>query len=525
MEIDPETLEIEQTWSSLIDPEIPIEPGAQAIHGISSAMLECEPTIEEFVQVILGGRIEEPCTLIGHNCLTGDHEILTEAGWARLDEVRGDLVEAAVWDPKTSEVTFSSSEVLRFPYDGPMLAWDTSRHCGVYTPDHRVYAKIAARLPGPWEVLTAKEAAGKSPNSLYIPCAGHYDPDHPLMLDAAQARVLEMVRADGHIGRVSGAPRFRFKKARKVARCLALLDAVGTRYKLRLDRRGVTSISTYQDALMDYVTALLGRGREKALGRWVLSMSYSARDAMLDEAAFWDGREGARKEGNGLVTVASAKASDAEWLATAAVVTGRFASVTLDLPNVRGFSRSDSVISRVSYRRKLHVKTLEAPAEVAYSGQVYCLRTSTGAFMVRRKGKVWVTGNCSFDKPFFEPVMNVVKTYCTLGLSRRMFPTGPENHKLGTMKDYLKLEGGEAHRALGDVHTVHQMLRLLIPQTGRSLLDLLQVPAHTIYTMPWGEHAGKQLSDIPVSYRTWLLSVNIDEDLRRSLMQLRSAGI
>lgn len=133
--------------------------------------------------------------------------------------------------------------------------------------------------------------------------------------------------------------------------------------------------------------------------------------------------------------------------------------------------------------------------------------------------------NVQFDKPFFEPVMNVVKTYCTLGLSRRMFPTGPENHKLGTMKEYLKLEGGEAHRALGDVLTVHQMLKLLVPQTGRSLLDLLQVPAHTIYTMPWGEHAGKQLSDIPVGYRTWLLSVNIDEDLRRSLMQLRSAGI
>ena len=132
--------------------------------------------------------------------------------------------------------------------------------------------------------------------------------------------------------------------------------------------------------------------------------------------------------------------------------------------------------------------------------------------------------NVQFDKPFFAPVMNVQRTYCTLALARRLLPM-VDNHRLGTLKEHLNLTGGEAHRALGDVYTVHQMLQKFLPETGKTLLDHLQIPGHTIYTMPFGEHKGKALMDLPVQYRTWLLSIKIDDDLRQSLMQLRAAGI
>lgn len=133
--------------------------------------------------------------------------------------------------------------------------------------------------------------------------------------------------------------------------------------------------------------------------------------------------------------------------------------------------------------------------------------------------------NVQFDKPFFGPIMNVQQTFCSLRLCRQLFPTQTDNHRLGTMRDFLEIDGGEAHRAMGDVLTVHQMLRKVLPLTGKTLVEHLLVPARTVYTMPWGEHKGKQLMDIPVHYRTWLLSANIDDDLRRSLMQLRAAGL
>ena len=40
---------VSQSVTSLIDPQIPIEPGAQKVHGISSEMLVGKPTLEEFL--------------------------------------------------------------------------------------------------------------------------------------------------------------------------------------------------------------------------------------------------------------------------------------------------------------------------------------------------------------------------------------------------------------------------------------------------------------------------------------------
>lgn len=52
-EICPDTLETLGECQSLIDPgkEFPIEPGAQAVHGISDAMVADAPTLDEFLTV------------------------------------------------------------------------------------------------------------------------------------------------------------------------------------------------------------------------------------------------------------------------------------------------------------------------------------------------------------------------------------------------------------------------------------------------------------------------------------------
>jgi DNA polymerase III subunit epsilon len=135
-----------------------------------------------------------------------------------------------------------------------------------------------------------------------------------------------------------------------------------------------------------------------------------------------------------------------------------------------------------------------------------------------------IAHNVKFDRRFFEPIFQIEKTFCSLAFARQCFPEMP-NHKLGTVKEYFKLEGGEAHRALGDVKTVHQFLKMALPMTGRSLHAHLNTPATTVFVMPFGLHKGKPLHAIPVEYRTWLLSSDIADDLRQSLMKLREAGI
>lgn len=129
-----------------------------------------------------------------------------------------------------------------------------------------------------------------------------------------------------------------------------------------------------------------------------------------------------------------------------------------------------------------------------------------------------------FDRPFFEPLFEITNTFCTLGYARKHFPRMP-NHKLGTVKEFFGLAGGTAHRALGDVHTVHQFLCKVIPESGRPLSVHCGVQRQVIFDMPYGKHKGEALFRLPPEYRTWLLSSDIDPDLRFSLMQLRTAGI
>ena len=57
-----------QSVTSLIDPEIPIEPGAQKVHGISKEMLAGKPTLEQFLQDSHAGKFaDEHVLVVAHN--------------------------------------------------------------------------------------------------------------------------------------------------------------------------------------------------------------------------------------------------------------------------------------------------------------------------------------------------------------------------------------------------------------------------------------------------------------------------
>ena len=138
---------------------------------------------------------------------------------------------------------------------------------------------------------------------------------------------------------------------------------------------------------------------------------------------------------------------------------------------------------------------------------------------------VLIAHNVKFDKRFFEPVFNISSTFCTLALIRSTHPHLP-NHKLGTVKEQLGLDGGAAHRAMGDVMTVHSLLKTVLPASGRTLAQHCATPRRTVYVMPWGKkYKGVPLVDIPRDYRTWLLSLDIDQDLRHSLMEIRKTEL
>lgn len=124
--------------------------------------------------------------------------------------------------------------------------------------------------------------------------------------------------------------------------------------------------------------------------------------------------------------------------------------------------------------------------------------------------------NTSFDIKFLSPYYdNLAGSLCTLALARQYVKDSP-NHKLGTLADHLGLKKGVAHSALGDVHTTHELLKWLVHKSGRTLLEHVAAARKpkVIHSMPYGKHKGTRVMDLPTGYLVWLLSVEIDPDLR-----------
>jgi DNA polymerase III epsilon subunit-like protein len=130
--------------------------------------------------------------------------------------------------------------------------------------------------------------------------------------------------------------------------------------------------------------------------------------------------------------------------------------------------------------------------------------------------------NCQFDYRMITPVIEVDTQICTLNLARTFLKT-VTNHKLETLQKELELSVQDSHSALGDVKTCRELLLHLMKNFDVSLDNLLArqgIPT-MLHTMPFGKHKGKTISNIAQDYRNWLLTQNIDKDLRYTLEKLK----
>ena len=131
--------------------------------------------------------------------------------------------------------------------------------------------------------------------------------------------------------------------------------------------------------------------------------------------------------------------------------------------------------------------------------------------------------NVQFDVKMTTPVIQYDRKLCTLAVARRYFPT-VSNHKLPTLQSELGLPTRASHSALDDVHTCRDLLLQLYEQYGFDLETLIERERRpkVVYTMPFGKYRGTPLASVPSSYRQWLLSQDLNKDLRYSLSLLES---
>ena len=321
----------------------------------------------------------------GRWCLTGDHEVLTTHGWMRIDEWRGGYI--ACWHPIGETVSFQNAEQVSFDYNGPMYEYRDKRIDQISTPDHKMYVRRVYR--GEWITDTVKNMQAYRPS---IPFTGwrRTTPGQ----EHEKLRVLVMVQADGHYTE-DGAIRFHFKKSRKIERCKTLLRRAEVIFVER----------AYSDRIAIQIPARcvplwLRQFRDKTFGTWLFDESP---DVFFDELVYWDGYRSAKNS----IQYCTCNKVNADLVQAFAHMSGRAALMRVRHRSDEHENWQDAYCVDI-WHNPGNSHEIKSKATInVYSGKVYCAVTPTGYFLVRRNGRVWVTGNSGR----LVQVQNLPRTY------------------------------------------------------------------------------------------------------------------
>ncbi len=311
----------------------------------------------------------------GRFCLTGDHEVLTDTGWQRLDKWTGGKI--ACWNPSGETVSFQKSNALVFPYEGIMYEYCDKRIDQISTPEHKMYVK--RRYGGEWLIDTVENMEKYRPS---IPFTGYRQTTAGL--EHSILRVLVMVQADGCFTE-DGSVVLAFTKLRKVERCKTLLRAADVSFVYREygeKRRVRHQFKIYSRNVPLWLRIF----RNKTFDTWLFDESA---DVFFDELVHWDGYQSAKNS----IQYVTCNKKNADMVQALAHITGRAAQMKVKDRKDEHPNWSDAYVVDIWLTPKNCHEVKSKPRKFQYNGSVYCAETPTGFFLVRRNGRVWITGN------------------------------------------------------------------------------------------------------------------------------------
>jgi DNA modification methylase len=375
--------------------------GTRTWHRLTCAIEDAGFEIRDSVADLTG--IDGPGLLWMYGCLTADAEILTEYGWRPGIEVTA-RDRVAQWNAATGTVSLAPVEqTFRAPWDGPLRVLRNADTDQLLTPNHRVYHQPRRRrmtsgarrawYDDRWE---AAEAGTLSTwNSVRLPIAGQHD--GPGIGGEDYAALLGWVWTEGGFD-LSGAGVRIYQSsvnAAKVAEIAALMDRLGPhkRYDYQRTYDYTSGRREYTATTWFFSGELAARVRGDLPGKrptypLLWRMASAEKRAFLRAAMLGDGSGyGTRSE-----QFYQQHEDDLIWFQTLLALIGRSGKVTM-----RSNRRGGSVALRQRGTTELQARHLRNSVE-NYTGEVWCVRVPTGAFIARRAGRVFITGNSGFPK-------------------------------------------------------------------------------------------------------------------------------
>lgn len=349
--------------------EMAFQPRADQVVGLNKILLH-----DRF------GLFDDP------GCVSADTEFLHPTGWKRIDQWDGELV--AQFDVDLDSVSFV--EPLRYVKEpcSEMLHLHAGRGIDqMLSADHRVLTYGVTNRKrdggvGATKVETAQELFDSQTRNTgrKFRTAFHLEGKGPLDICDADLRLMVAVIADGHMPNLNSTVYMRLKKPRKIDRLRALLDGLGYPYK---------DVPCKPEGFRRFT--FTAPRREKHFTEWWWGLSPQQLAVVVDEAQHWDGSRDPR--GNGAYSFHTRVEASADFIQFAASAVGRTANKHTQVRADGSIDFTVRVTRSTAYvsgkPNKPWITKVENP-----EGFKYCFQVPSGFLVLRRNGKVFVTGNC-----------------------------------------------------------------------------------------------------------------------------------
>ena len=317
-------------------------------------------------------------------CLSSDTEFLTPAGWKKIcDYTETDIL--AEFDLSTSRIFFHKpSDYIKLPCDSFLHLKNRYGIDQLLSDEHIVLFNTAFK-PEEWRTIPAGELAGKH-NSLNdgwsgrIPTIFKAPETNGIDLTGNEIRLMVAVSADGHFSKKSNTNRCHIcvRKERKKIRLRMLLTECGIDWNERNYEARPTETTFDFDA----------PERNKLLWKY-FNADESQLAIIADEFVHWDGC----LDCYGGRIYASTIKENADFIQYVLTTTGVRATIAKINYNNDKWKTGYRVYANtgtnfLSMRNAPKIERVPSP-----DGFKYCFKTSTGFFVARRNGKIFITGN------------------------------------------------------------------------------------------------------------------------------------
>ena len=316
-----------------------------------------------------------------HACVDDKTEVLTENGWISIKNITKEN-KIASWESSSHFIKFENPlETFEYDYNGDMIYLDSPELNQLVTPNHKMcyYSNNKDKECDANYVLNNK--------SLRIPNNGIFkSQENILNFSSSEIKLLVAIQADGCI-RSKHTILFRFKKERKINRLINILNNLNINYRYKH-----TDISNiYIPCATKFINFFEGT---KVWNKNLLKLSSENIKVFCNELKYWDGTYSP----NNREAYFSKHKINIEWVKTLLHLNNQQGTFYKPPDNIYHIGINSRQYSRIFNISKIH-----------FTGKVYCLTTSTGFFIIRREGKISVTGNSSYGMRTNTFIFDVLK--------------------------------------------------------------------------------------------------------------------